>query len=100
MTVMILSQKNIKKSDQKNVIEKKSTKKKSTKNTKNIRNVKKSKKDDNKIDKIKEDKKIPLIEDVKKYKDDEIPKNVNHIGAPIKGNQKKEKPKSGWWNKV
>ena len=91
--------KNIKKSDQESVIEKKPIRKKSSKNTKNIGNVKKSKKDDNKIEKIKDDNKIPLVEDVKKYQDDEIPKNVNHIGAPIKGDEKKEKPKSGWWNK-
>ena len=43
--------------------------------------------------------KTPLIEGQKKHQDDEIPKNVNHIGAPIKGDEKKEKPKSGWWNK-
>ena len=95
----ISDSKNIKKSDQKKVIEKKPARKKSSKNTKNIGNVKKSKKDDNKIENTKEDNKIPLIEDVKKLQSDEVPKNVNHIGAPIKGNEKKEKPKSGWWNK-
>ena len=91
--------KNIKESDQNSVVEKKPTRKKSSKSTKNTGNTKKSKKDDNKIEKIKEDNKIPLIEDVKKYQDDKKPKNVNHIGAPIKGDEKKEKPKSGWWNK-
>jgi len=95
----ISDSKNIKKSDQKKVIEKKPARKKSSKNTKNIGNVKKTKKDDNKIENTKEDNKIPLIEDVKKLQSDEVPKNVNHIGAPIKGNEKKEKPKSGWWNK-
>jgi ribonuclease E len=91
--------KNINESDQNSVVEKKPTRKKSSKSTKNTGNTKKSKKDDNKIEKIKEDNKIPLIEDVKKYQDDKKPKNVNHIGAPIKGDEKKEKPKSGWWNK-
>ena len=90
---------NIKKSVQDSVTEKKSIRKKSSKNKQNTGNVKKSKKDDNKIEKIKDDNKIPLIEDRKKHQDDEIPKNVNHIGAPIKGDEKKEKPKSGWWNK-
>ena len=80
-------------------MKKKPARKKSSKNTKNIGNVKKTKKDDNKIENTKEDNKIPLIEDVKKLQSDEVPKNVNHIGAPIKGNEKKEKPKSGWWNK-
>ena len=91
--------KNTKQSDQNSITEKKPKRKKSSKNTKNIGNVKKSKKDDNKNQKFKEDKKVPLIGGIKKYQDDEIPKNANHIGAPIKGNEKKEKPKSGWWNK-
>jgi len=91
--------KNIKKSDQDSVTEKKSIRKKSSKNKQNTGNVKKSKKDDNKIEKIKGENKVPLIEGLKKHQDDEIPKNVNHIGAPIKGDEKKEKPKSGWWNK-
>ena len=91
--------KNIKKPDQDSVTEKKSIRKKSSKNKQNNGNVKKSKKDDNKIEKIKGENKIPLIEGQKKHQDDEIPKNVNHIGAPIKGDEKKEKPKSGWWNK-
>ena len=91
--------KNIKKSDQDSVNEKKSARKKSSKNKQNTGNIKKSKKDDNKIEKIKDENKIPLVEDLKKHQVDEIPKNVNHIGAPIKGDEKKEKPKSGWWNK-
>ena len=94
-----IESKNNKKSDQDSVTEKKSTRKKSSKNKQNTGNVKKSKKDDNKIEKIKDENKIPSIEGLKKQQDDEIPKNANHIGAPIKGDEKKEKPKSGWWNK-
>jgi len=94
-----IESKNNKKSDQDNVTEKKSIRKKSSKNKQNIGNAKKSKKDDNKIEKIKDENKIPSIEGLKKQRDDEIPKNANHIGAPIKGDEKKEKPKSGWWNK-
>ena len=95
----ITKSKNIKKSNQDSVNEKKSIRKKSSKNKKNTVNVKKSKKDDNKIEKINDENKIPLTERLKKHQDDEIPKNANHIGAPIKGDEKKEKPKSGWWNK-
>ena len=94
-----IESKNNKKSDQDSVTEKKSTRKKSSKNKQNTGNVKKSKKDDNKIEKIKDENKIPSIEGLKKQQDDDIPKNANHIGAPIKGDEKKEKPKSGWWNK-
>tara|TARA_Y100001936_G_scaffold234965_1_gene262647 strand:+ start:254 stop:2344 length:2091 start_codon:yes stop_codon:yes gene_type:complete len=91
--------KSIKKSDQNSVTEKKSTRKKSSKSKQNNADVKKLRKDDNKIEKIIENNKIPSIEDLKKHQDNEIPNNVNHIGAPIKGDEKNEKPKSGWWNK-
>ena len=94
-----IESKNNKKSDQDSVTEKKSIRKKSSKNKQNTGNAKKSKKDDNKIEKIKDENKIPSIMGLKKQRDDEIPKNANHIGAPIKGDEKKEKPKSGWWNK-
>ena len=48
---------------------------------------------------LKEKKEISSIKDIKNSKPDETPLNANHIGAPSKGNEKKEKPKSGWWNK-
>ena len=44
-------------------------------------------------------KNLRKLEKVKNSSSDDKPKNINHIGAPIKGDEKKEKPKSGWWNK-
>ena len=60
-------------------------------------------------DKIKKTNKKEKLLDKKnqsqKLKESESPKNINHIGAPVKDStNKKEKPKekkskSGWWSK-
>ena len=74
------------------------SRKKVSKNSESLKNSKNKKKNDNKIKELKE-KETSSIVDLMKSEPDETPKNANHIGAPIKGNEKKEKPKSGWWNK-
>ena len=82
-----------KKDEDKNLL-----RKKVSKNSESLKNSKNKKKNDNKIKELKE-KETSSIVDLRKSEPDETPKNANHIGAPIKGNEKKEKPKSGWWNK-
>ena len=79
--------------------EKSLSRKKVSKSSESLKNSKNKKKNDNTIKELKEKKEISSIKDIKNSKPDETPKNANHIGAPIKGNEKKEKPKSGWWNK-
>ena len=87
-----------KKSKQKKDEDKNLSRKKVSKNSESLKNSKNKKKNDNKIKELKE-KETSSIVDLMKSEPDETPKNANHIGAPIKGNEKKEKPKSGWWNK-
>lgn len=87
-----------KKPKQKKDEDKNLSRKKVSKNSESLKNSKNKKKNDNKIKELKE-KETSSIVDLRKSKPDETPKNANHIGAPIKGNEKKEKPKSGWWNK-
>tara|TARA_Y100000589_G_scaffold93106_1_gene87982 strand:+ start:28352 stop:30415 length:2064 start_codon:yes stop_codon:yes gene_type:complete len=87
-----------KKPKQKKDEDKKLSRKKVSKNLESLKNSKNKKKNDNKIKELKE-KETSSIVDLRKSEPDETPKNANHIGAPIKGNEKKEKPKSGWWNK-
>ena len=87
-----------KKPKQKKDEDKNLSRKKVSKNTESLKNSKNKKKNDNKIKELKE-KETSSIVDLRKSEPDETPKNANHIGAPIKGNEKKEKPKSGWWNK-
>ena len=88
-----------KKSKQMKNEEKSLLRKKVSKSSESLKNSKNKKKNDNTIKELKEKKEISSIKDIKNSKPDETPKNANHIGAPIKGNEKKEKPKSGWWNK-
>ena len=87
-----------KKPKQKKDEDKNLSRKKVSKNSESLKNSKNKKKNDNKIKELKE-KETSSIVDLMKSEPDETPKNANHIGAPIKGNEKKEKPKSGWWNK-
>lgn len=87
-----------KKPKQKKDEDKNLSRKKVSKNSESLKNSKNKKKNDNKIKELKE-KETSSIVDLRKSEPDETPKNANHIGAPIKGNEKKEKPKSGWWNK-
>ena len=87
-----------KKPKQKKDEDKNLSRKKISKNSESLKNSKNKKKNDNKIKELKE-KETSSIVDLRKSEPDETPKNANHIGAPIKGNEKKEKPKSGWWNK-
>ena len=87
-----------KKPKQKKDEDKKLSRKKVSKNLESLKNSKNKKKNDNKIKELKE-KETSSIVDLRKSEPDETPKNANHIGAPIKGNEKKEKPKSGWRNK-
>ena len=87
-----------KKPKQKKDEDKNLSRKKVSKNSESMKNSKNKKKNDNKIKELKE-KETSSIVDLMKSEPDETPKNANHIGAPIKGNEKKEKPKSGWWNK-
>ena len=87
-----------KKPKQKKDEDKNLSRKKVSKNSESLKNSKNKKKNDNKIKELKE-KETSSIEGLMKSEPDETPKNANHIGAPIKGNEKKEKPKSGWWNK-
>ena len=87
-----------KKPKQKKDEDKNLSRKKVSKNSESLKNSKNKKKNDNKIKGLKE-KETSSIVDLRKSEPDETPKNANHIGAPIKGNEKKEKPKSGWWNK-
>ena len=87
-----------KKPKQKRAEDKSLSRKKVSKNPEGLKNAKNKKKNDNKIKELKE-KEISSIESLRKPEPDKTPKNANHIGAPIKGNEKKEKPKSGWWNK-
>ena len=87
-----------KKPKQKRGEDKSLSRKKGSKNPEELKNSKNKKKNDNKIKELKE-KEISSIESLRKPEPDKTPKNANHIGAPIKGNEKKEKPKSGWWNK-
>ena len=87
-----------KKPKQKKDEDKNLSRKKVSKNLESLKNSKNKKKNDNKIKELKE-KETSSIVDLRKSEPDETPKNANHIGAPIKGNEKKEKPKSGWWNK-
>ena len=87
-----------KKPKQKKDEDKNLSRKKVSKNSESMKNSKNKKKNDNKIKELKE-KETSSIVDLRKSEPDETPKNANHIGAPIKGNEKKEKPKSGWWNK-
>lgn len=87
-----------KKPKQKKDKDKNLSRKKVSKNSESMKNSKNKKKNDNKIKELKE-KETSSIVDLMKSEPDETPKNANHIGAPIKGNEKKEKPKSGWWNK-
>ena len=89
-----------KKSKQMKNEEKSLLRKKVSKSSESLKNSKNKKKNDNTIKELKEKKEISSIKDIKNSKPDETPKNANHIGAPIKGNEKKEKPKSGWWNKA
>ena len=90
---------NEKKSKQMKNEEKSLSRKKVSKSSESLKNSKNKKKNDNTIKELKEKKEISSIKYIKKPEPDETPKNINHIGAPIKGNEKKEKPKSGWWNK-
>ena len=90
---------NEKKSKEMKNEEKSLSRKKVSKSSESLKNSKNKKKNDNTIRELKEKKEISSIKDIKNSKPDETPKNANHIGAPIKGNEKKEKPKSGWWNK-
>ena len=87
-----------KKPKQKKDEDKNLSRKKVSKNSESMKNSKNKKRNDNKIKELKE-KETSSIVDLMKSEPDETPKNANHIGAPIKGNEKKEKPKSGWWNK-
>ena len=87
-----------KKPKQKKDEDKNLSRKKVSKNSESLKNSKNKKKNDNKIKELKE-KETSSILDLRKSEPDETPKNANHIGAPIKGNEKKEKPKSGWWSK-
>ena len=87
-----------KKPKQKKDEDKNLSRKKVSKNSESMKNSKNKKRNDNKIKELKE-KETSSIVDLMKFEPDETPKNANHIGAPIKGNEKKEKPKSGWWNK-
>ena len=87
-----------KKPKQKKDEDKNLSRKKVSKNSESLKNSKNKKKNDNKIKELKE-KETSSIVDLRKSEPDEAPKNANYIGAPIKGNEKKEKPKSGWWNK-